>query len=68
MVVSSSWRILARARARVQPSRLQRPVLGLVRATVTASRERRQGDAGDDRQPAERLLRPDRVLERDDAA
>jgi len=65
MVVSSSWRILARARARVQPSRLQRPVFGLVRATVITPRERGEGDAGEDRQPAERLLWPDRVLERD---
>jgi hypothetical protein len=49
IVISSSWRILARRRAHVQP------------------RERRDGDAGEDREPAERLRGPERVAERDHA-
>src|SRR5215211_7212635 len=67
MWLSSSGRILARGRARVQPSRLQRAVTALVGATVTALRKRGDGYPGEDRQPAERLLEPERVLERDDS-
>jgi hypothetical protein len=64
MVVSSSCGILARARARVQPSRFQRPVSCSVSATIEQGGN---GDPGEDRQTAEHLPRTDRVVEGDNS-